>query len=233
MNSPTSPYTMKDEPWSSHRFIVEWLLALKTGLIGLDVGAASGTIGEMCRSSGLILDGIEPHADWAALASPFYRTLYTRPVESIPDEKLRNYDFLVFGDVLEHLIDPQAVLTHLSELQSERCIFIISVPNIANLWIRINLMLGRFEYQERGILDRTHLRFFTWHSFQEMLQSAGLDVQEVRTTPIPLPQLHSFFRVNGIGRVAYKALYSLTSFFPRLLGYQFVVKATRHQEHIR
>ena len=225
-----SPYVKKDEQWSSHQVIAEWLMALKPGLTGLDVGTATGTLGQMTRSSGLVLDGIEPQAEWAASASPYYRNLYNVPVEAVPDQKLGGYDVLIFGDALEHLADPQAVLARFSRLEPEGCIFIISVPNVANIWVRINLMLGRFEYQDRGILDRTHLRFFTWQSLKALLLSAGLDITDVRTTPIPLPQLHAFFSANRAGRMAYGALYKLTLLFPRLLGYQFIVKAVKHRE---
>jgi 2-polyprenyl-3-methyl-5-hydroxy-6-metoxy-1,4-benzoquinol methylase len=227
-----SPYVKKDERWSSHQVIAEWLMALEPGLIGLDVGTATGTLGQMTgsHSPGIVLDGIEPQAEWAASAAPYYRNLYSMSVEEVPDQKLGGYDVLIFGDALEHLVDPQAVLARLSKLEPEHCIFIISVPNVANIWIRINLLLGRFEYQDRGILDRTHLRFFTWDSLKAMLLSAGLDIKDVRTTPIPLPQLHDFFAAKRTGRMAYGALYQLTLLFPRLLGYQFIVKAVKHRK---
>ena len=66
-------------------------------------------------------------------------------------------------------------------------LLIISVPNVAHLWVRLQLLLGRFDYADRGILDRTHLRFFTRRSFAAFLGDAGLDVEELVATPVPLP----------------------------------------------
>jgi hypothetical protein len=64
---------------------------------------------------------------------------------------------------------------------------IVSVPNVAHLWVRLSLLLGRWEYADRGILDRTHVRFFTRRSFVRFLGDAGLDIEELVATPVPLP----------------------------------------------
>jgi hypothetical protein len=64
---------------------------------------------------------------------------------------------------------------------------IVSVPNVAHLWVRLSLALGRWDYADRGILDRTHLRFFTKRSFAALLRDAGLSVEELVATPVPLP----------------------------------------------
>ena len=72
---------------------------------------------------------------------------------------------MVFGDVLEHLRDPLAVLMEFTESLKDDGVVIISLPNIANIYVRLNLLIGRFDYQDRGILDRTHIRFFTREAF--------------------------------------------------------------------
>jgi len=64
---------------------------------------------------------------------------------------------------------------------------IVSVPNVAHLWVRLSLLAGRFHYTDRGILDRTHLRFFTRRTLLELLRAAGLTVVELAVTPVPLP----------------------------------------------
>ncbi len=68
------------------------------------------------------------------------------------------FDAIVYGDVLEHLVDPLSVLVELNRELAEDGFVIISVPNIAHLYIRLLLLLGRFDYIDRGILDSTHLR---------------------------------------------------------------------------
>jgi hypothetical protein len=223
-----SPYETKDEEFSSHQFIAEWIRYLPSGLTGLDIGAATGIFGSLVKDSGLIIDGIEPVLSWAELAAPFYRHMFTESIETIAMEKISGYDFIILGDILEHLPDPQRILSRLINLQPESCVYLISVPNIANIWIRINLLLGRFDYQERGILDKTHLRFFTSKTFFSMLDSVGLDVIERKITPIPLFLVNNFFR-QSFGKFLYKALFKITVLLPNLLGYQFVVKAIKHK----
>jgi hypothetical protein len=64
---------------------------------------------------------------------------------------------------------------------------IVSVPNVAHVWVRLSLLVGRFDHADRGILDRTHLRFFTRRTLLELLRGAGLGVVELAVTPVPLP----------------------------------------------
>jgi O-antigen biosynthesis protein len=84
------------------------------------------------------------------------------------------FDHIIFADVLEHLHDPEAVLSKSSRLLGETGSILISVPNIAHNSIIIDLMNNRFRYGEIGLLDNTHLRFFTYYSFTELLNRIGL-----------------------------------------------------------
>ena len=89
--------------------------------------------------------------------------------------------------MLEHLSDPLAALVALDGTLAAGGRVIASVPNVAHLWVRLQLLAGRFEYADRGILDRTHLRFFTRRTFIALLAQAGLAVEELAVTPVPLP----------------------------------------------
>jgi hypothetical protein len=102
------------------------------------------------------------------------------------------------------------------------------VPNVANLWVRLNLLFGRFEYTDRGICDRTHLRFFTRKTLIALAENAGLEIQTIRATPIPLELVNGFF-VTFPGRILHSMLARCTSWFPTLLGYQFIVEAKNHE----
>lgn len=101
---------------------------------------------------------------------------------------------------------------------------LISVPNVANIWIRINLLFRIFNYTENGLLDRIHLRFFTKSTFLNLLSSSGLQPVDMTFAPIPLPRLNLFFQNNWCGRFIHGGLASLTRLWSGLLAYQFVVR---------
>ncbi len=132
----------------------------------------------------------------------------------------------MLGDILEHLPDPDTVLKRLVECQPSNALFIISVPNIANLWVRLNLLMGKFDYTDRGILDRTHLHFFTRRTLVNMIQNSGLEILSIQATPIPLELVSRFF-VTLPGRFIHAVLARFTHWLPTLLGYQFVVQARK------
>jgi hypothetical protein len=160
------------------------------------------------------------------MASPLYEKLWVGSVVNMGSDILAGYDAVVLGDILEHLPDPLAILQELVKFQPSGCLFLISVPNVANIWIRLNLLLGRFDYLDRGILDRTHLRFFTRKTLVSMVQQAGLEIISIRATPIPLELVSSFFSTRP-GTWLHAVLASLTSVFPTLLGYQFIIGARK------
>lgn len=220
------PYFDKPSPWSSHSRIAGYLKKLRASSRVLDVGTASGTLARMCQSQSLRLFGVEQNADWARLAAPLYEKIFVGSIQDTDEGFLAGYDVVVLGDVLEHLPTPEVVLQKLVSLQSSGTVFMISVPNIANLWIRLNLLLGKFDYAERGILDRTHLHFFTRKTFLAMLKQSGLEIISIQVTPIPLELVSRFF-LSVPGRWIHALFAQLTSLLPTLLGYQFVVTARK------
>lgn len=221
------PYIDKPSIWSSHSRIVMLLESLPTQSKVLDVGTATGMLARRIKeNTTLRFFGIEPNSEWATIASPFYEKIWVRSFDDMSDEALSGYDAIVLGDVLEHMSAPEIVLDKLFSLQSSDCLYIISVPNVANLWVRILLLFGHFNYTERGILDRTHLRFFTRKTLVELVKSAGLNIISIQVTPIPLELVASFF-VSPLGRFLYSIFAWLTSLFPTLLGYQFIVEAKK------
>ena len=222
MMKPTNtPYQYKPSPWSSHSLIAEQLRRLPKGSTVLDVGTATGTLGKLSQGLDLLLYGIEPNPDWAELAKEYYIHIQTCKVEDTPVEFLSNYTAIVFADILEHTPDPEKILGEIIALQAQGTKIIVSVPNVANIWVRINLLLGRFEYQERGILDKTHLRFFTKSTFMQLLEKSGLEISFNKPTPIPLELISPFFD-TPLGFFVYKIFAKITMLFPTLLGFQFV-----------
>jgi 2-polyprenyl-3-methyl-5-hydroxy-6-metoxy-1,4-benzoquinol methylase len=220
------PYQEKSDSWSSHTFILECLQSLPVGSRVLDVGTASGMLARRNQNTALRFFGIEANPGRASIARPFYEKLWICSFDDIPDESLRGYSAVVMGDVLEHMPQPEVSLNRLVGLQDRGCMFIISVPNVANLWIRLNLLMGHFDYSERGILDRTHLRFFTRRSLIDMVQAVGLEIISSKATPTPLELLSPFFDTSP-GRQLHAALAWFTTHLPTLLGYQLILEAKK------
>jgi len=102
---------------------------------------------------------------------------------------------------------------------------IVSLPNVANITVRIALLLGRFNYAERGILDRTHLRFFTRRTARRLLEENGCEVIQMKATVMPLELVLGLDPDNLLMRCINAVLGVFTALFPGLLGYQFVFVA--------
>lgn len=220
------PYQDKSSPWSSHSRISACLESLPAQSKVLDVGTASGMLARRSGNKSLHFFGIEAVAEWAEIASPFYEKLWVCSFDDAPNEALSGYDAVILGDVLEHMPAPDRALKKLVDLQPAECKFIVSVPNVANLWVRLHLLMGRFDYAERGILDKTHLRFFTRKTAKALINNAGLEIISIQGTPIPLELVSPFF-TTAMGRLFHAAFARFTALFPTLLGYQFIVEAKK------
>jgi 2-polyprenyl-3-methyl-5-hydroxy-6-metoxy-1,4-benzoquinol methylase len=223
------PYVDKLDPWSSHMIIYRWLQVFPPLTRILDVGTASGTIGKLCKANQFQIVGLEPNKIYANEAEPYYTTLINCSLDEASVEILSPFQVIILADVLEHMPEPHKSLSRLVSLQNKDSVFMISVPNIANIWVRINLLMGRFDYQSRGILDKTHLRFFTKSSFKKMVLESTLNINRLVVTPIPLNLVHPFFNETKGGRSLHRVLARFTQILPTLLGYQFVALAIKGQ----
>ena len=197
----------------------------------LDIGCSTGYfIRAVQENLGGIIDGIEINRETARLATKVARKVY---VGSIEDPKLLHqlheiYDVLLFMDVLEHCQDPLSVLKNTRPLLSDEGYIIASVPNIANWRMRLGLLMGKFEYEEMGLLDKTHLRFFTLKSLKKLFQEAGYKIVHLDLTLGGLPP-----SLKGISKPAKSnlkiILKKILHFFPGLFAFQFIVKAIKNQ----
>jgi 2-polyprenyl-3-methyl-5-hydroxy-6-metoxy-1,4-benzoquinol methylase len=218
-----SRYHAKSDASSSHGQITRIVRELARGPV-LDVGAAQGILGQMLADARLPIDAIEPHPDWARAARAHYRHVFNCAIETtngLPDK----YRVVICGDVLEHTVDPVAALRKLRRHGTDDVTFIVSVPNVAHIVVRLLLLFGRFPRMSRGILDRTHLHFFTRDTAEQLLREAGLRAQRASGTPVPLDQVWPRRRGATLLRVAMRAQHALVRLLPRLFAYQWVFVA--------
>ncbi len=157
----------------------------------LDLGTGSGALGQyLQQNKSCTVDGVTFNEEEKQLAQPFYRRL---EITNLDDCTLRDifpgetYDFIVCADVLEHLRDPGKVLDSLETLLAPHGKLLISVPNAAYAGLIGELMSGEFRYREEGLLDATHLRFFTRTSLDRFLTEHGWQVDAVDAVQRDLP----------------------------------------------
>lgn len=144
----------------------------------LDIGCSSGNFGEgLIKQKSCVVDGIELNSKDSEMARNKLRNVYNLNVElddiSFFKEK---YDYIVFADVIEHLINPVSTLLNIKKLLKKNGKIVYSLPNMAHISIRLQLLAGEFMYTETGLLDKTHLHFYTKMSIQSMFQEASYEI---------------------------------------------------------
>jgi len=139
---------------------------------------------------------------------------------------LGKFDLIVLGDVLEHLPDPSSVIRGLHSLLNPGAKILVSVPNVAHISVRLQLLFGRFSYQHRGILDHTHLRFFTRRTLTELLLNSGYIVREVAKSAVPLELVWPDLVKFRVGRVILRLNDRLPSLWSGGFAYQYIVVAS-------
>jgi len=146
----------------------------------LEIGPASGYLSRCFVDAGCRVTGIEADPEAASRADhPDIQFIYGSVEEEEVLRQIRGtFDVVVLADVLEHLRWPEQTLMRIRSFLNPGGYIVVSVPNIANWKTRIGLLLGRFEYREEGIMDRTHLRFFTKRSAGAMILAAGYEELE-------------------------------------------------------
>jgi 2-polyprenyl-3-methyl-5-hydroxy-6-metoxy-1,4-benzoquinol methylase len=224
--SVASRYTLKGDPYSSHSVILGWL-AEGRGRRLLDVGAADGLLSRLLTERGWKVTGLEADSVAAAAGAAHCERMVVADLDAGIPALEGEFDAIVCADVLEHLRDPAGALAALRRSLAPGGEVVISIPNVAHLWIRLSLLAGHFDYAERGILDRTHLRFYTRRTLGALVAGAGLHVARLTATPVPLYQVVPE-RWHGGALAAVHALSAgAARTLPRLLAYQFVIGATR------
>ena len=143
----------------------------------------------------------------------------------LPDLDKKRFDKILLMDVLEHVQRPERILRDCMKSLKPNGLILVCVPNIANISVRLMLLAGRFNYTERGILDRTHLRFFTGKSVRQMLTDNGYEIVREMSTVIPTELALGISADNAFMIVANRVLAFFTKFMRGLLGYQYILIA--------
>jgi predicted TPR repeat methyltransferase len=219
-------YPFKAAAGSSHRRLIDLIPRwCRRGGHFLDLGAFRGEIGGAVRTHFQRTTAVERDPHQMAILAERYDAVVIADLEQIADLP-SPLDAVLFADVLEHLRAPEDLLAlAVRRLAPEGKIF-ISLPNVANLTVRLLLLMGRFDYQDRGILDRTHLRFYTRTTARKLVEAAGLRIVYQAATPVPIREAFPRWP-SAVLRLLEAAALAVTPLWPTLLGYQFVFVAEK------
>jgi len=171
------------------------LRLIAPGKTVLELGPATGRVTRVLSEQGCQVVAVERDGAMAPNLERYCSRVIVGDVERLSLDEVfgdQRFDVILAGDFLEHLASPLKLLGDLRQYLSEDGYVVASIPNIAHGSIRLSLLNGKFEYKDIGILDRTHLRFFTLESILRLFCDAGfaiVDVQRVRQDPFKEPYI--------------------------------------------
>ena len=224
----TEKYVWKEIPGSSHDILRRRIRALPAGLRLLDLGAAGGHLGRAVRDRCSYIAGVEPDPPQSVSAKEGYDDWRERDALHAGQWD-SPFDAVICADVLEHFSEPGRLLERIRGWLRDGGVLLTSIPNVANISIRLSLLFGQFRYADRGLLDRTHLAFYTRATARNLLEENGFRIRAVEATAMPyelaFPTL-SGAPWKGPTRAFAKAS-AMT--LPTVFGYQFVFEATKEE----
>ncbi len=223
-------YAFKEGDGSSHTLLLTMLEQIPPTTV-LDIGCSAGLVAEQARAMGHTVVGVDfyEHPGVRDRTDDFFKADLE---EGIPKEVGEGFGVVIIGDVIEHLTQPRRALDQIKQLLAPDGQVLLSVPNFGHWYPRTRVALGRFGYDRRGILDDTHLRFFTRASLLRLVRQAGFDVLEQDATGLPLGTISP---TEGRGMSAVRSVdRALVKARPTLFGYQHILRLTPHaQEELR
>jgi methionine biosynthesis protein MetW len=195
---------------STHTSIQKIVNSIPDSSAVLDVGCCTGYLAKMLEKKKCKVVGVEFDQNAGNIAKEFCEDVIIADIEavgSLPYPKAY-FDVIVYADILEHLRRPDLVLKKFDPYLKKNGLCIMSLPNIARIEMRLTLLFGNFNYTEIGLLDKTHLRFFTFKTAKQLISNAGYRIKKVEYTGLA-------------------SRFCFLKYMPNLFSYQFVFITTR------
>lgn len=185
---------------------------MNTDATVLDIGSGSGVLTSfLVQKAGCTVTAVDLTPEMVANAAPYARQTVAGSIEqeSTWEQIEGTFDYIVFADVLEHLADPWAVLRRCPQYLKSGGSVIASIPNVAYYRVRQSLLCGRWDYYPTGILDATHLKFFTAKTVRALFEDCDYNVEQFE-------RVYSNSKNRLLGQL-----------FPNAFTYEFTIKASR------
>jgi 2-polyprenyl-3-methyl-5-hydroxy-6-metoxy-1,4-benzoquinol methylase len=214
-------YSRKLSPYGSHEQILS--LVDRQGR-ALDLGSATGLLTESLLQKNVKSVGVDliPKEQIKAPFEHYEQHDLERP-EALNFK--REFDFVILADIVEHLRNPDVLLTKVASFLKVDGKLIVSVPNIAIWFYRLSLLLGRFNYGPKGILDHTHVKLYTLDSIKQLLLRSGYIVKEERFTNLPFEVVFESSGKSGFIRGIDWFYGTLVKIWPRMFAYQIILSS--------
>ncbi|GCD89466.1 bifunctional glycosyltransferase/class I SAM-dependent methyltransferase [Nocardioides sp. LS1] len=221
-------YELKPSEHSSHGVLLRWLSAVAPSRV-LDVGCSDGQFAALAGAYGHRVTGVDlvKHEGVAERVEHFVEADLNA---GLPADAGTGYRVVVAGDVLEHVVDPQRLLTDIACRLADDGEVLVSVPNFGHWYPRARAATGTFDYDQRGPLDHGHVRFFTRKSFERLIAQCGLRIVERETVGSPFDILERGAASDRAARIAGRVAVAdraATRMWPTMFGYQFLYRLER------
>lgn len=214
-------YTLKQSPTGSHAQLVE---AIGAGSCVLDLGCSQGLLARPLRSRGVRVTGVDARR-WEPLADEL-EDFFLRDLEEPLDLPTgRVFDCVVISDVIEHVRNRVQLLRSARRYLKPGGRLLISTPNVALWFYRLSLLVGRFEYGPRGVLDESHAHLYTRATFRREVERAGFHVLRERVTALPFEVVFESTGRSRLLRTVSRGYHALARAWPELFAYQFILEA--------
>ena len=222
-------YPLKLSKGSSHDYAIRMAGSRQDVL---DIGCGEGFLARELKKADNRITGIDelPAASETSALDAYYSADLEHGIAPVVKQlEGRRFSRVLLLDVLEHLRKPEIILEEAHDVLKKDGFLIVSVPNIANITVRVSLLFGRFNYRERGLLDKTHIRYFTRKTARRIVESRGYRIVEERETVMPVELVLGISPKSPVMRGINLALRMATRLAPGLFGYQimFVAQSTR------
>jgi 2-polyprenyl-3-methyl-5-hydroxy-6-metoxy-1,4-benzoquinol methylase len=220
-------YPVKESKYSSHYYVGQLVGSNRSVL---DLGCGEGAVAAELTSNGNRVTGVDllPAAANARALEGYFSADLEDGIQPVVEALHgRRFDRVLLLDVLEHLRRPERLLEQCGQVLEPDGELIISVPNVAHLSVRLLLLFGKFNYTQRGILDRTHMRFFTRKTARNLILGNGYKIHAEKFTVTPLELIFGMAADHWLMKSLTRCLAVVTNALPGLFAYQimFVVQS--------